>query len=107
MKYIIPFILLFSCKSSPEIKPPVLSPVNIDTSIIEKISSVQASQNRFYYILSLVTKRDSFLMKKYENEVLYYQTQNDKYRRRANRLVDSTNKYVHLIDSIAHQLNKK
>jgi hypothetical protein len=75
-------------------------------SLSPAIDRVKESQDRFYFVLSNVQKRDSFLLKKYENEALYYQTNNDKYRRRANRMLDSMNKYVLVIDSVAKKIKR-
>ncbi len=102
MKYLSLIFLVCACQS-PEPKPPMqIAPM---TGIDSAISNVEKSQNRFYFILGLVQKRDSFRFKKYENEVLYYQTQDDRYRRRGNRFIDSVNKYVRIIDSVTKTLN--
>lgn len=87
-------------KEAPVVSDYERTAINIDSSL----SRLSAAQTRFEMVLSVRFKRDSFLTKKYENEILYYQTQNDKYRRRANRFVDSVNKYVLIIDSLDKQM---
>lgn len=103
MKYIFLAFLIYACGSPKKSKPVAEKPPAI-SYVDSLISSLQKSQDRFCFTLSIISKRDSFIVKKYENEVLYYQTGDDKYRKRGNRFVDSTNKYVHIIDSIAKQL---
>lgn len=106
MKYLPILILAFAC-SSPNKPAPVANKTTILLHSTDSLlSSVQKSQDRLYYVISIVGKRDSLLVKKYENEVLYYQTGNDKYRKRCNRLIDSVNKYVRIIDSLAKQLKQ-
>lgn len=104
MKYIfIPFII-FSCSQKPVIKDDLSK--QLDTLVdkthktVELSRHVEHSMDQFSYALSILPKRDSFVMKKYEYEVLYYQTENEKYRLRANRMVDSIHKYVRIADSI-------
>lgn len=103
MKYLPIFLLLFSCK--PSVKR---EPINENTPIIKAIDSLASrsttGMDRLNFAFSLMRKRDDFLIKKYENEVLYYQTGNEKYRRRCNRFVDSFHKYVHIMDSISKSM---
>lgn len=103
MKYIIFVLFLIGCATKTKPVPPKASeskPQSLPNAISP---STQLAMDRFYYLLSSVGKRDSFLVKKYENEVLYYKTQNEKYRIRGNRYVDSTNKYINIIDSITKE----
>lgn len=109
MKHIvIVFLFITSCKS--EVHKEQNNQV-VDSTIIKSknvvdslATSVKEAQDRLYFILAIRQKRDSFLFKKYENEVLYYQTGDDKYRRKCNRMIDSNNKYVAIMDSVAKQI---
>jgi hypothetical protein len=109
MKYILIFCFLYACKY-PANKP--ITEVNnaTDTPAVSTSSAALKASDamaRYNLVLSVVGKRDSFNIKKYENEVLYYQTTNERYRLRANRCIDSFNKYVRIIDSLAKAMNVK
>lgn len=102
MRYIYVFLLSCSCGQSSIPIPASGEPIK------QKVDStgmhIQHLTDRFHYILDVKWKRDSFIFKKLENEVLYYKTQNDKYRRMANRCIDSANKYVRIIDSVSKEI---
>lgn len=104
MKYFLVFSFMYiSCNGAVKQQESLIdsSIVNTRKSVDSLTISVQQAQNRLFFILAIRQKRDSFLFKKYENEVLYYQTENDKYRVKANKMIDSVNKYVTIMDSIA------
>ena len=111
MKYIIAIsLLVLSCKSR-SIKEKeqliVANRAKIDSNFktIDSLTTkIQSSQSRLFFIISNIQKRDSFLFKKYEYEAHYYQSGEDKYRVKANRMIDSANKYVRIIDSVKKTL---
>lgn len=100
MRYVFILLLVYSCRQSPT---PIS--VTVDEPVKQKVDStgmhIQHLTDRFHYILDVRWKRDSFVMKKLENEALYYKTEDEKYFHRANKCVDSANKYIHIIDSLA------
>lgn len=103
MRYVFILLLVYSCRQSPT---PIS--VTVDEPVKQKVDStsirIQQLTDRFHYLLDVRRKRDSFIFKKLENEVLYYKTQNDKYRRIANRCIDSAKKYVRIIDSVSKEI---
>lgn len=107
-RIVIVFLFIASCKNEAHKEQ---STQVVDSTIVKSrtavdslATSVKEAQDRMFFILDIRQKRDSFLFKKYENEVLYYQTGDDKYRRRCNRMIDSNNKYVAIMDSVAKQI---
>lgn len=111
MKYIIAISLfVLSCKSK-VIKGKEQSAADIRAEIhsnfktIDSLATkIQSSQTRLFFVISNIQKRDSFLFKKYEYEAHYYQSGEDQYRVKANRMIDSANKYVRIIDSVKKTL---
>jgi hypothetical protein len=101
MKFIPLLLLVCACKAPAHNIPAKEPDISYISSVDSLISNVEKSQSRLLLIFEVVQKRDSFLIKKYQNEVLYYKSGDDKYRRRCNRLIDSIHKYVHVMDSVS------
>jgi hypothetical protein len=95
-------ILFIGCKE------PVDTVIENSAKLADQtIKDAMANNKKLDSILAAVKymgTRDSFIFEAHKLEVLYYQTEREKYRIKHNRLVDSIDKYNNLFGS---QLNNK
>ncbi len=91
-------ILIISLSVSLSCNNPKPEPIRVTNKLAEQTLKDAERNSRQLDTLLMAVKivgvRDSFIRECHKLEVLYYKTDNDKYRVKHNKLVDSVNKYT-------------
>ena len=89
MKYILIILLFVACSAEPE-KPTVKVEKPVDSTLIQ-------NEKQYSEILLKIDSMNKYTLFRFQRDsfaILYYKTGKEKYRRIANILMDSINKYA-------------